>query len=287
MIKMVCLDCARLTKCKSAPETTNQLTSHSCSDWYPLHSAVVSARQTVYQKFGAASRDGFRKKVKTMTPDKIIAAANSGDVDALQGLFKEDINPVNLMLAACNVNKDSAASIAAEYRNLTSDEARKSMLIQKLIEKAESVQATPATEEKPKPKKRSRRKVKADTAKADADKEAEKAKFIKEQADKAASAVISTDDTTLKAVAALSESVKFFMESLSTQVLDLSAKVDSLSSMLTELAKISEQQAQDVAKCNRNLSRVRKAFEGFEVELIGSGTVGSTPFLNATADWEE
>lgn len=276
MIKMVCLDCARLTKCKSAPETTNQLTSHSCSDWYPLHSAVVSARQTIYQKFGAASRDGFRKKVKTMTPDKIIAAANSGDVDALKGLIDEDINPVNLMLAACNVNKDSAASIAAEYRNLTSDVSRKQMLVQKLIEKAESVQATPAAEEKPKPKKRSRRKVKADTAKADADKEAEKAKFIKEQAEKAASAAISDDDATLKAVAALS-----------AQVLELSAKVDSLSSMLTELAKISEQTNQAVAKGNRNLSRVRKAFEGFEVELIGSGTVGSTPFLNATADWEE
>jgi murein L,D-transpeptidase YcbB/YkuD len=55
---------------------------------------------------------------------------------------------------------------------------------------------------------------------------------------------------------------------------------------ITFLAKSAETTGDKVAKLEANLGRIKTSFEGFEAELIGSGTIGDTPFANNCADWE-
>ena len=55
---------------------------------------------------------------------------------------------------------------------------------------------------------------------------------------------------------------------------------------VTFLAKSAETTGDKVAKLEANLGRIKTSFEGFEAELIGSGTIGDTPFANNCADWE-
>ena len=210
-----------------------------------------------------------------MTPNAIINAANTGDVAALEKLRDDtDMNPVNLMLAACNVHKDQGGAIAEEYRNLPDDAARRLMLIDKLIEKAQSIASAPVEEEAPKPKRRSRRKKadpKPEEQKTEEQIEAKKAEFV-EAATVAASPAVDRTDEVLKA-----------LNVLSSRLDDIESKVNDLHAQ----GRVVEVTSDRVSQVQRNLSRIRNAFTGFEVELIGSGTVADTPFLKATEDWEE
>ena len=282
VIELVCADCAKLAKCKSAPDSADALLNHTCDRWEPLHSAIVSARQNIYNRFGAASRDGFRKKEKAMKPEGIIQAANTGDIEALEALRTQEINPVNLMLAAANVDKGAGGAIAEAYRKLAGDdEARRNMLIDRLIDKAKSVaQAAaeaPAEEEAPAPKKRRSRRKKAEPETkpepTDEEKEAAKAEFIKEQAAPATATaqVVDRTDEVLAAIANLAKR----LEAVESQLTDVHAQ-----------GRLVEKTGETVQVLSRNLGRVRNAFQDFEVELIASGTVGDTPFLKATEDWE-
>ena len=296
-IELVCADCARLAKCKSAPDSADALLTFSCDDWYPLHSAIVSARQNIYKRFGAASRDGFRKKERAMQPDRIINAVNTGDIESIEALRTQDVNPVNLMLAAAQVDKSAGGAIAEEYRALAGDdEARRNMLIDKLVANAKSV------EEKPAPKKRRsrRKKVVAETqpelpteSPADiAAKEAQKAEFIKqqqsetnnEQQSEAGALVVQVHEgEVLKALQAQTK-----------LIIDLGAKVEVIQHEIIAIkgnstagARYVETVAEEVGKIKRNMARAKAGLTDFEVELIGSGTIGSAPFLNSTEGWED
>jgi len=271
MIELVCADCAKLSKCKKAPPTMEGILKYTCSSWSPVHSSIVSARQNIYQRFGPASREGFRRKERLMQPAEIINSAKSGDVNALEGLRGQDISPVNLMLAAANVS--NGAAIAESYRNLSDDDERRNMMIDHLVEFAKTV-ATKEAEPEPAPppkKRRSRRSAKKDTSQAEinVDVEKKKAEFVKEEATAAAPNID------------LSEVIKAF-ESLGSRLDKIETKLDEMNQ--TRIIEVVDER---VGQIKRNLSRVKSAFQDFEVELIGSGTIGSTPFLNSTSDWED
>jgi len=278
MIELVCADCAKLSKCKQAPPTMEGILQHTCTSWSPVHSCIIAARQDIYSKFGPSAREGFRRKERLMQPADIILAAKNGDVDTLEGLRGQEINPVNLMLAAANVV--NGATVAESYRSLNGDdEARRNMMIDHLVEFAKSVStsAPEEAEEKPAPKKRRSRRSskKADETQTeikmpDEDKEKAKAEFVKAQ-----DAVASVPTVDLSEVLGA--------------IKELGSRLDTIEGQLSELnqTRIIEVIDERVGQVKRNLSRVRNAFQDFEVELIGSGTIGSTPFLNATHDWEE
>ena len=300
-IELVCADCARLAKCKSAPDSADALLTFSCDSWYPLHSAIVSARQNIYKRFGAASRDGFRKKEKAMQPDRIINAVNTGDVASIEALRSQDINPVNLMLAAAQVDKSAGGAIAEEYRALAGDdEARRNMLIDKLVANAKSVAS--AAEEKPAPKKRrSRRKKVVAEAQPDlptespadvAAKEAQKAEFIKQQqsetnnqqqSEAGALAVQVHEGEVLKTLQAQTKLIHHLVNTVEV----IQQEIIAIKGSSTAGARYVENVAEEVGKIKRNMARARSGLTDFEVELIGSGTIGSAPFLNSTEGWED
>lgn len=295
-IELVCADCAKLAKCKSAPDNADSLLEHTCDRWEPLHSAIVSARQNIYNRFGAASRDGFRKKEKLMKPDAIINAVNTGDVSAIEALKTQEINPVNLMLAAATVDKSAGGEIAEQYRALAGDDdARRLMLIEKLIANAKSVKASenpPASaEEKPKRKRRARRQTpevesqpELPTTPTEADKEAAKAEFVKDAQPKE-----SPIEGEASAVALLNllREVSKGISALDAKVTSLDARVEAIEANSTSAARIVESLADEVGKIKRNMTRAKAGLNDFEAELIISGTVGSTPFLNNTEGWED
>ena len=293
-IELVCADCARLAKCKSAPDSADALLTFSCDSWYPLHSAIVSARQNIYKRFGAASRDGFRKKEKAMQPDRIINAVNTGDVASIEALRNQDINPVNLMLAAAQVDKSAGGAIAEEYRALAGDdEARRNMLIDKLVANANSV-ANAATEEKPAPKKRrSRRKKVVAEAQPDlptespsdvAAKEAQKAEFIKQQQSEAVANSITAAEA--KVIENLQAQTKLMVD-IGAKIEAIQLDIAALQGSSTASARYAETMTEEVGKIKRNMARAKAGLTDFEVELIGSGTIGSAPFLNSTEGWED
>lgn len=63
-------------------------------------------------------------------------------------------------------------------------------------------------------------------------------------------------------------------------------EVAEIASSITDLSKEVEGISYCTTRIENNLRRIKGAFEGFEIELIGSGTLGDTPFANATQDWE-
>lgn len=179
----------------------------------------------------------------------------------------------------------------------------------KAAEAAEAAEAAPAQEEAPAPRKRrSRKQAEAPAEDASAieiakAKEAEKATTPEPAPAKTAPSVTAaTADMTpvLDAIAKQHADLMAVLTAVNTlgsqlsevrkEVSALNARVDSIEeqalSATTASAKGLEAVRADAARLNNNLSRVKAAFEGFEIELIGSGTIAATPFAENCADWE-
>ena len=232
-----------------------------------------------------------------MQPDRIINAVNTGDIESIEALRTQDVNPVNLMLAAAQVDKSAGGAIAEEYRALAGDdEARRNMLIDKLVANAKSV------EEKPAPKKRRsrRKKVVAETqpelpteSPADiAAKEAQKAEFIKQQqsetnnqqqSEAGALAVQVHEGEVLKTLQAQTKLIHHLVNTVEV----IQQEIIAIKGSSTAGARYAETMTEEVGKIKRNMARAKAGLTDFEVELIGSGTIGSAPFLNSTEGWED
>lgn len=259
--------------------------------------------------------------------DDLLDAVKTGNIDALQALKSDKgVQPANLMLAAARLTGDAPA-LANALRAIKDPDERRFYLLDVLIARAQSNVIAAAVVEAPaaqvvqvaaqvdvteEPKRRRRRAV-ADTPDATDDVRAiENAKAVEASA-KIENAKLA--ETVEKAYAA---PVKHGIVSIDGQDIDLIVSsvtnvvrsaigdvTDKLSVMVQESSTAANTtQAEIVAnarrvndsiaalsaqidRVERNLDRIRNAFVGFEIELIGSGTLGSTPFADATADWEK
>lgn len=178
---------------------------------------------------------------------------------------------------------------------------------------AEAASAAPAQEEAPAPRKRRSRKKAEAEAEAEAAfvasaieiakaKEAEKATTQEPAPAKATPSVATGGDMTpvldaiakqhadlMNALTAINSLASALTE-VRKEVSALNARVNSIQeqalSASTASAKGLEAIRADAARINSNLGRVKAAFEGFEIELIGSGTIAATPFAENCSDWE-
>lgn len=248
--------------------------------------------------------------------DDLLDAVKTGDIATLDA-YKADksLQPANLMLAAARLTGD-APSLATALRSIKDPDDRRIYLIDVLIARAQSnnaanaaapvaapEEAAPAAEE---PKRRRRRAVVEEAPAPEPTQEivSESSVIAIEEA-KATEAELSRAQSAVQVVALHGSDIDTIVGAVSTSVArvatDLAKKLDAISERqgghdarlidvsrdLAALAQAVNELSRKLDVSNRNLTRTRNAFVGFEIELIGSGTVNSTPFADATSDWEE
>jgi hypothetical protein len=257
--------------------------------------------------------------------DDLLDAVKTGDIATLDA-YKADksLQPANLMLAAARLTGD-APSLATALRSIKDPDDRRIYLIDVLIARAQSnnaanaaapvaapEEAAPATEE---PKRRRRRAAVEEAPAPEPAQEivhnphvklvlSESSVIAIEEA-KATEAELSRAQSDVQVVALHGSDIDTIVGAVSTSVArvatDLAHKLDAISERqgghdarlidvsrdLAALAQAVNELSRKLDVSNRNLTRTRNAFVGFEIELIGSGTVNSTPFADATSDWEE
>lgn len=323
-MKLTCVDCARLPRCASAPRgDLSELDTHFCDEWAPTHPSVNAARDTILTRFGLAGARGITKEKNIMYDlPTITSMVENGDLAGLEKLRTDTTTqPTVLMLVASKLTGD-AQTIAARLRELKENDARRNYLVDMIVgcvqtaaeadsisaaKAAEAAEATPAQEEAPAPRKRRSRK-KAEEPAEDASaieiakaKEAEKATAPEPAPAKTPVTAAAADMTpVLDAIARQHADLMNVLTAINTlgsllsevrkEVGAINARVDSIEeqalSASTASAKGLEAVRSDTARLNNNLSRVKAAFEGFEIELIGSGTIAATPFAENCSDWE-
>lgn len=308
-MRLTCIDCSRLAGCRDAPSTPYGLYQHYCDAWDPTHPSVTTARERAIDSYGLAAIRGFSKE-KHMAYDinQITSLVEEGNTTELEKLRTDaSTQPTVLMLAASRLTGNSQA-IAAELRQIKDPQAKRDYLTDVIIaaatsaaKAAEKAEAAPeAQEAPPKPKRKPRRKKAAepsDAAEVSAAKEAERiaaAKAAEKADDEKLMEALSArgpnpNIDVLEAVAGLHATVHSIGELVKQIGKDLDAvseRVDALQNTCTSNAKNVEAVGSETARVGRNLTRVKAAFEGFEMELIGSGTLGDTPFAANCTDWE-
>lgn len=324
-MKLTCVDCARLPRCASAPRgDLSELDTHFCDEWAPTHPSVNAARDTILTRFGLAGARGITKEKNIMYDlPTITSMVENGDLAGLEKLRTDTTTqPTVLMLVASKLTGD-AQTIAARLRELKENDARRNYLVDMIVgcvqtaaeadsisaaKAAEAAEAAPAQEEAPAPRKRrSRKQAEAPAEDASAieiakAKEAEKATAPAPAPTPAQAPAAATTDMTpvldaiakqhadLMAALTAINSLGSLLTDVRKEVSAINARVDSIEeqtlSATTASAKGLEAVRADTARLNNNLSRVKAAFEGFEIELIGSGTIAATPFAENCSDWE-
>lgn len=180
----------------------------------------------------------------------------------------------------------------------------------KAAEKA-AEESAPAEEEKPKKRRASRKRKTADAdaeaieiAKAkEAEAQAEAQEAIEKDVDAVVKALTPTNQgvadrlldeqtRTRQAIEKIAGDIfgyNAILNDLTKHVGALERRIEEVAEMassITDLSKEVEGISYCATRVENNLRRIKGAFEGFEIELIGSGTLGDTPFANATQDWE-
>ena len=288
---LTCAGCSKLARCPHAPKDMT-ITTHTCDSWETTSYDILRARGHAYRTFGPIARQGFNKENRKslMLPADIIAAVEGGEVNKVESLRDDDtVQPSQLMLCAAKLTGD-AAGIAAQLKEAKTNEARKEILVGILVAKAviaqERAQAAPEVEEEPAPKPKRRRtsRKKAPSAEEIEQAKAKEAEKAEEVSDKPSGSGVNLDvdlimlrlneskeanDTLMSHVISLSKALETAcerIEHLSDQVADLTSRVNTL---------------------DHKADMTKDAFCGFEIELIGSGTINATPFADSTADWDK
>lgn len=313
-MKLACSDCARLPKCADAPADAGRLDTHTCDAWSPTTQPIIDAREDVIARFGRGALSGIRKEKPSMAHvDDLLDAVKTGDIDALNA-FKSDksVQPANLMLAAARLTGDAPA-LANALRGIKDPDERRVYLIDVLIGRAQSnavANAIAAVEppapvaeavEEEAPKRRRRRSAESAPA-PDADvraieiaKESEELSAIENaklaeavSAPREAAKIMSLHGEDIQTIVfGVRKAVSEELTSLTRELASVSAdSYTEQNAQLVNLARESSTISDRLDRIERNLARIRSAFVGFEIELIGSGTIGSTPFADATGDWE-
>lgn len=287
---MSCAGCSKLVKCGDAPKDM-RIINHTCDSWETTSSNVIRARENIYIRFGPVARQAYSKERKNiiMQPNDIISNVQAGNVGAIRELRDQPkLQPTSLMLAAAKLTGD-AAGIAAQLRDAKSNDERLSILIEILEAKAivisESKLSDPEpVQEEPKPKKRRSRRKKV--VEEDSVKEIEEAKAAEAESNSGKDLDISLQDIDLY--------IKGLHHNLRDVIEERSNNADTQHIVLCKLLEKSmelttKKDERDSARfniVNAKLDMIKDAFIGFEIELIGSGAIGDTPFANATSKWD-
>lgn len=279
---MSCAGCSKLSRCNDAPKDMS-IIQHTCEMWETTSSDVLRARENIYTQFGSVARQAYRKEKKNiiMQPNDIIANVQAGNVEAIEALRNQPkLQPTALMLAAGKLTGDSAG-IAVQLRDAKNNDERLTILIDILVAKAvvisESQNEEPEPEPAPAPKKRRasrRKKVEpvGEEAQADA---IDKAKA--EEKTKEDKKVVSLQDIDLTPI---KDAISELASIQETRHVEVTKAVDKTKSEIADLLEATQ-------ALNSKLNMIKDAFIGFEIELIGSGTIGDTPFAKATENWED
>jgi hypothetical protein len=281
---MSCAGCSKLVKCGDAPKDM-RIINHTCDSWETTSSNVIRARENVYIRFGPVARQAYSKERKNiiMQPNDIISNVQAGNVDAIRELRDQPkLQPTSLMLAAAKLTGD-AAGIAAQLRDAKSNDERLSILIEILEAKAivisESKLSNPEpAQEEPAPKKRRSRRKKV--VEEDSVKEIEEAKAAEAE-------TVSTDNKTVSLqdldLSPLKEAIEERSSNADLQHINLCKLLEKSTELTT---KKDERDSARFNIINAKLDMIKDAFIGFEIELIGSGAIGDTPFAKATSKWD-
>jgi len=286
---LTCAGCSKLARCGDAPKDMT-ITTHTCDSWETTSYDILRARGNTYRTFGPIARQGFTKEKRKalMLPADIIASVENGEVQNIESLRSNDsVQPSQLMLCAAKLTGD-AAGIAAQLKEARTNEERKEILVGILVAKAviaqERAQAEPEVEAEPEPKtkrRRASRKKKAPEPETSqvSEIEAAKAKEAAGTLDEAPATAARVDD---KLVSKVLET----QDALMAQVISLSKALETASERIEELSTRVSQLSAQVGTLDSKADMQRDAFCGFEIELIGSGTINSTPFADSTAGWD-
>lgn len=282
---LTCAGCSKLARCVDAPSDMT-ITTHTCDSWETTSYDILRARGRTYRTFGPVARQGFTKERRKalMLPVDIISAVENGEVQKIESLREDNsIQPSQLMLCAAKLTGD-AAGIAAQLKEAKTNDARKEILVGILVAKAviaqERAQAAPEVEEEPAPKpkrRRASRKKKApepDVSKIEEAKAEEKAK---ESASETSS---NLDSQALQKLLEDNQTLMSHVISLSKALETANERIEHINAWVTDLTS-------RVNTLDRKADMQRDAFCGFEIELIGSGTINATPFADSTADWDK
>ena len=222
-----------------------------------------------------------------MLPVDIISAVENGEVQKIESLREDDsIQPSQLMLCAAKLTGD-AAGIAAQLKEAKTNDARKEILVGILVAKAviaqERAQAAPEVEEEPAPKpkrRRASRKKKAPEPEQVSEIEEAKAREAAGVPDGVHATVVRMNDELVSKVLETQDALMAHVISLSKALETANERIEELSTRVSQLSSQTE-------TLDRKADMQRDAFCGFEIELIGSGTINSTPFADSTADWDK
>ena len=223
-----------------------------------------------------------------MLPADIIAAVQNGDVAAIEALRGKKTPPSHLMLCAAKLTGD-AAGIAAQLKSAKSDEERADILLGILEAKAVIAQERaaepdpePEPEPAPKPKRRRTPRKKPTPSAEDIEKakEAEKAEEVSEKNPPAVN--LDVDLIMLR----LNEA-KEANDALMAQVISMGKALEAANERAEHLGNVVSNLSAQQARTEAKLTLIKNAFVGFEIGLIGSGTLDSTPFADETADWNK
>ena len=222
-----------------------------------------------------------------MLPVDIISAVENGEVQKIESLREDDsIQPSQLMLCAAKLTGD-AAGIAAQLKEAKTNDARKEILVGILVAKAviaqERAQAAPEVEEEPAPKpkrRRASRKKKAPEPEQVSEIEEAKAREAAGVPDGVHATVVRMNDELVSKVLETQDALMAHVISLSKALETANERIEELSTRVSQLSSQTE-------TLDRKADMQRNAFCGFEIELIGSGTINATPFADSTADWDK
>lgn len=285
---MSCAGCRKLSKCSDAPKDMS-IIQHSCKAWETTSTDVIRARENIYINFGPVARQAYRKEKKNiiMQPNDIINNVQSGNVEAIEELRKDSkLQPTALMLAAAKLTGD-AAGIAAQLRDASDNDERRTILLDILCAKAVVISESKANEPEPEPeppkkKRRSRRrKPEPEVNEESSASEIEKAKAVESASgSNTDNKIVSLQDLDLSPLKGAIEERNATAESQHIALCKLLEKSMDLTTAKDE---------RDNARfniINAKLDMIKDAFVGFEIELIGSGAIGDTPFAKATSKWD-
>jgi len=260
------------------------ITTHTCDSWETTSYDILRARGHTYRTFGPIARQGFTKEERKalMLPVDIIAAVENGQVQQIESLRDNDsVQPSQLMLCAAKLTGD-AAGIAAQLKEAKTNDERKEILVDILVAKAviaqERSQSSPEDKEEEKPRQRraSRKKTpEPEDSKVAEIEEAKAAEKSKESAETSSS----LDSQAFQKLLEDNQTLMSHVISLSKALETANERIEHINAWVTDITS-------RVNTLDRKADMQRDAFCGFEIELIGSGTINATPFADSTADWD-
>ena len=232
--------------------------------------------------------------------ENLVIMAQEGRSEELNELRADPSIQLSHWMLACGNVSGNPQALSTDLRKMKTAEDRKNFLVDSLVKLAtlsasgEENPLVQPDEPPPEPKKRRRRRSKAQM---EADRLAEQEAASTSAAKAAETAAearnvgvpvpVSAPTVTVDHLVAMLIEQGKLIEKLSSDVTDLRADlVRSYSEVCVKNVDRFDAVYDALSGLHHKANMFRAGVEGFELELIGSQTVGDTPFANACADWK-